>query len=127
MNDTATTVKLRWEVRTVTVYEAEVPVDQIPESLLWEDGDSWGIEEGDVDSASGADFLEGLDIAGSAIEQSLQVEGYTILDDVETIPPIMVVAAPVAAVDVSVLLDDEPMADPEDHAEWLRELREQGI
>ena len=74
------TIKLRWEVRTTQVVEADVPVDQLPDALVWHDGDEWGIQEGDVDSYQVRDFLEALDIAGSAIEQSITVEGYTVLD-----------------------------------------------
>lgn len=94
--DTEASVKLRWEVRTTSVYEAEVPVDQIPDALIWHgDGNEWSVITGDVDHHSVSDLLEALDGAGSATEQSLTVDGYTILDDVELIPPIMVAAPPV--------------------------------
>lgn len=97
ISDTSTTVKLRWEVRTVSVYEADVPVDQLPDALLWEDGDEWGIQEGDVDHYSVSDFLDALDGAGSAMEQSLSVEGYTILD-AASVPPVQVAAPPEPAI-----------------------------
>ncbi|MET0725767.1 MAG: hypothetical protein ABWY36_05400 [Leifsonia sp.] len=120
MNDTATTVKLRWEVRTTTVYEAEVPVDQLPDRLVWNDDDDWGIEEGDVDHYEVRDFLEALDGAGSAMEQSLTVDGYTVLD-ADTIPPVLVAAAPVSAIDARFPDDEIPDVPQERFAEYAEE------
>lgn len=123
MNDTSATVKIRWTETVVRTLEAEVPVDQIPDSLIIVDEDNWSIETGDVDSYEGNDFLEALDDAGSAEEVGLMVENRCIEDDVDVIPPVMVAAPPVPAAEV-MIAEDDYVGDLAERAEWRAELRE---
>lgn len=95
MNDTSSTIKLRWEVTRVHVMEAEVPVDQIPDGLFETDEDSWSIVTGDVDSYEVIEFLSDLEDSGAAVERSADAESYVVLDDVELIAPVSVAAPPV--------------------------------
>jgi len=101
VNDTSATVKIRWSETIVRTVEAEVSVDQIPDSLIEVDEETWTIAIGEVRGVSAHDFLEALDIAGSAAEVSTEVERRFIEDEVELIPPVMVAAPPVAAVEAS--------------------------
>lgn len=93
MNDTSETIKLRWEVTRIHVMEAEVPVDQLPDSLIETDEDTWSVVTGDVDTYEGVEFLEALE--ATATTQSSEAESYVISDDVEHIPPVRVAAPPV--------------------------------
>lgn len=122
INDTSATIKLRWSETIVRSLEADVPVDQLPDQLIEVDGDSWSIVEGDVDSYVVNDFLDALDMAGSAIENGVAVENRYI-EDSEVIPPIMVAAPPVSATLVMVAEDDY-LGDLAERAEWREELRE---
>lgn len=123
MSDTAATIRLRWEEKIVRVCEAEVAVDQLPDSMIEEGEDgTWSLITGAVEHVETSDFLEGLDIEGRAIECSLTAETRIVLDS-EPIAPIMVAAAPVPALGVTVAEDDY-LGDLADRAEWRAELRE---
>lgn len=106
MNDTSATVKIRWSETIVRTVEAEVPVDQIPDSLIEVDEDTWTVVTGDVEGYAANDFLEALDMAGSATEVGTAVENRYIEEDVALIPPIMIAAPPVAAVEASHRFDE---------------------
>ena len=121
MNDTSASVKIRWEERITRVVEAEVPVDQLPDDLIEEHDDgTWSLAEGDVDSYVINDFLDALDMAGAAAEMSLLLEGRTVIES-EEIPPVLIAAAPVAAIEARFPDDEIPAVPPERFAEYAEE------
>lgn len=123
MSDTSAIVKIRWEETVVRICEAEVPVDQLPDSLIETDGDDWSIAEGDVDDREVERFLDDLHGTPGTTVSDGEVESYVMLDDHELIAPIMVAAAPLPALGVTIAEDDY-LGDLADRAEWRAEMRE---
>lgn len=124
MSDTSTRVKLRWEETVIRTVEAEVDIDAVPDSLI-EHGDdvTWWIVEGDVDDREAIDFLGDLHNDPGTIVSDGETETRVMLDDCEVVPPIMVAAAPLPAIGVTIAEDDY-LGDLADRAEWRAEMKE---
>ena len=124
MNDTSGSVKLRWSETHLIQYEADVPVDQLPDELIDEfDDGAWEIRTGDVEHYEVKEFLEALVDAGGAEESSTMVEN-RFIEESDEVPPIMVTAAPIAAADVHVAGDDIPVVPQERFVEYAEEATE---